>query len=160
VTALHGYWQIAGLPREGKYWLTKVLERYLAPSPERALLLIVRCYLRTGAEADGREGIAIAERIGDPGIVARGYLDLHLTLGPSGRLADAAGAGQGVEERLTALGDEVGLHCLDAQAGQLHALAEEPVQALERCARGLRRPLAKSEIWITSYMHYTRGLAL
>ena len=160
VTALYGYWQIAGLPREGKYWLTKVLERFPGPSAERARLLIVRCYLRTGAEADGREGIELAERLGEPAVAARGYLYLHLTLGGIGRLADAAEAGDEAEGRLRALGDEIGLHCLDAQVGQLHALAQQPGQALERCARGLRRPVARTEIWITSYMHYTRGLAL
>jgi len=160
VTALYGYWHIAGMPREGKYWLTKVLERFGTPSAERARLLIVRCYLVTGAEADGREGIALAESLGEPRLVARGYLYLHLALAAGGRLADAAVAAAEAEERLTALGDLAGLHCLDAQVGQMHAVAGEPEKALARCARGLRRDTAHTEVWETSYMHYTCGLAL
>jgi non-specific serine/threonine protein kinase len=160
VTALYGYWHIAGLPREGRYWLTKVLERFPDPSPERAALLITRCYLVTGAEADGREGIAIAEQLGEPLIAARGYLYLHLALAASGRLADAALAGAVAGERLTVLGDCVGLHCLDAQLSQMHAVAGQPELALARCASGLARPVASEEVWETSYLHYTSGLAL
>ena len=160
VTALYGYWHIAGLPREGKYWVTKVLERFSVPSAERARLLIVRCYLVTGAEADGREGIALAEGLGEPWLVARGYLYLHLALAACGRHNDATEAGAEAEERLTALGDLAGLHILDAQAGQLHAVAGEPEKALTRCARGLRRDTARTEVWETSYLHYTVGLAL
>jgi non-specific serine/threonine protein kinase len=159
VTALFGYWHIAGLPREGRYWLTKVLERFAEPSAERARLLIVRCYLVTGAEADGREGIAIAEQLGEPRIAARGYLSLHLALAACGQLADAAAAGAEATERLQALGDDVGLHCLDAQMGQMHAVAGEPDLAIARCASGLRRPAAQEEVWETSYMYYTSGLA-
>jgi non-specific serine/threonine protein kinase len=44
--------------------------------------------------------------------------------------------------------------------GQMHAVAGEAELALERCARGLRRGTAREEVWETSYMHYTRGLAL
>jgi len=160
VTALYGYWHIAGLPREGKYWLTRVLERFPDPVPERAALLITRCYLVTGAEADGREGIAIAEQLGKPLIAARGYLALHLALAASGRLTDAAQAGVIAEERLEALGDWVGLHCLDAQLSQMHAVAGQPELALARCARGLARAVARDEVWETSYLHYTSGLAL
>jgi predicted ATPase/DNA-binding CsgD family transcriptional regulator len=160
VSALYGYWHIAGLLREGKYWVTKVLERFAGPSAERARLLIVRCYLVTGAEADGREGIALAESLGEPWLAARGYLYLHLALAACGQLADADAAGVEAEERLTALGDLAGLHILDAQVGQMHAVAGEPEKALARCARGLRRDTARSEVWETSYMHYTMGLAL
>lgn len=161
VTALFGYWHIAGLPREGRYWLTKVLERFAEPSAERARLLIVRCYLVTGAEADGREGIAIAEQLDELGIAARGYLYLHLALAAAGRLADAAAAGAEAEKRLEARGDDIGLHCLDAQMAQMYAVSGEPDLAIARCARGLRRPAAQAqeEIWETSYMHYTSGLA-
>jgi predicted ATPase/DNA-binding CsgD family transcriptional regulator len=160
VCALYGYWHIAGLPREGKYWLTKVLDRFGPPSAERARLLITRCYLVTGAEGDGREGIALAERLGEPLTAARGYLYLHLSLGATGRLADAAAAGAEAEDRLTRLGDLAGLHMLDAQISQVHAVAGEPEQALARCARGLRRDTARTEVWETSYLHYTSGLAL
>ncbi len=160
VTALHAYWHIAGLPREGRYWLTKVLERFPDPCAARAQLLIARCYLVTGAEADGREGIAIAEQLDEPQIAARGYLYLHLALAAGGRLAEAARAGAIAEERLDRLGDMVGLHYLDAQMAQMHAVAGEPDLAIARCARGLTRAAARGEVWETSYLHYTLGLAL
>jgi predicted ATPase len=33
---LRAYWEISGLLREGKHWLTKILLRFPGPSPERA----------------------------------------------------------------------------------------------------------------------------
>ncbi|MBV9448004.1 MAG: AAA family ATPase [Streptosporangiaceae bacterium] len=161
-TDLFAYWHIAGLPREGRYWLTKLLERFPDPCVARARLLVVRCYLVTGAEADGREGIAIAEQLGEPLVAARGYLYLHLALAASGRLAEAAQAGAIAAERLATLGDTVGLHCLDAQMAQMHAVAGEPDLAVAWCADGLARSCAApdGEVWETSYMHYTLGLAL
>ncbi len=43
---LYGYWHMAGLLREGKYWLDKVLERFPDPSSsERGWALVVRGYL-------------------------------------------------------------------------------------------------------------------
>ncbi|HEX6527547.1 MAG TPA: LuxR C-terminal-related transcriptional regulator [Streptosporangiaceae bacterium] len=160
VTALFGYWHIAGLPREGRYWTTKVLERFPEPCPARALLLITRCFLVIGAEADGREGIEIAERLGESLIAARGYLYLHFSLAARGRMAEAAQLGAEAERRLEALGDTVGLHLLDAQLSQMHAVAGEAELALARCQRGLRRPTAPNAVWTTSYLHYTTGLAL
>ena len=189
VTALYGYWHIAGLLREGKYWVSKVLECFPGPSAARAWLLVVRCYLVLGAQADGRAGIAMAEQLGEPQIAARGYLYLHLTLAASGQVAEAAEAGLAAAERLQALGDDIGLLCLDAQLSQMHAVAGETSLALERCAQGLSRAGAaaggatvgggaagggpvggstargstaagRGDLWSTSYMHYTTGLAL
>ena len=160
VTALYGYWHIAGMPREGRYWVTRLLERFGEPSALRARLLITRCFLVIVAEADGREGIEIAERLGEPMIAARGYLFLHLSLAGLGRMTEAARAGQEAERRLGETGDTAGLHLLDAQVSQMHALAGEAELALARCEDGLRRATAQQAIWSTSYLHYTSGLAL
>jgi predicted ATPase/DNA-binding CsgD family transcriptional regulator len=185
VTALYGYWHIAGLLREGKYWVSKVLERFPGPSAARAWLLVVRCYLVLGAQADGRAGIALAEELGEPLIAARGYLYLHLTLAASGQAAEAEQVGLVATDRLQALGDDIGLLCLDAQMSQMHAVAGETSQALERSAQGLSRAGSVrvdsvtagsvtagsvtagsvtagsgGDLWSTSYMHYTTGLAL
>jgi predicted ATPase/DNA-binding CsgD family transcriptional regulator len=162
VTALFGYWPIAGLAREGNYWTGKVLERFPGPSPERAMLLVARCYLVvSGAEAAGREGIALAEDLAEPLIAARGYLALHLALGASGDVAAAARAGAIAAERMTELDDDIGLLCLDAQMSQMYAVAGQVDLALSRSAAGLARAAeAGGELWSASYMHYTSGLAL
>jgi predicted ATPase/DNA-binding CsgD family transcriptional regulator len=159
-TALYGYWHISGMPREGRYWLTRVLERFPDPSPERAWALIVRCYLVTRAREDGMEGISIAERLGEELIAARGYLYLHTALAASGRLDEAARAGATAAERLQAADDRIGLLCLDAQMAQMHAIAGDLDRAIARCAQGLRRADDGGELWSASYMHYTTGLAL
>ena len=40
--SLYGYWQISWLLGEGRYWLTKVLDRFTAAGPERARALVNR----------------------------------------------------------------------------------------------------------------------
>jgi predicted ATPase/DNA-binding CsgD family transcriptional regulator len=162
VTALFGYWPIAGLAREGNYWTGKVLERFPDPSAERALLLVARCYLVvSGAAAAGREGVALAEELGEPLIAARGYLALHLALAANGEVAAAAKAGAAAAERMAELGDDIGLLCLDAQMSQMYAVGGQADLALSRCATGLARAVAAGgELWSASYMHYTSGLAL
>ena len=44
---LRAYWEISGLLREGKYWLTRILLRFPGPSAERAWLLLTRGVLGT-----------------------------------------------------------------------------------------------------------------
>jgi predicted ATPase/DNA-binding CsgD family transcriptional regulator len=158
VSGLNGYWHISGLPREGRYWAGKLLERFDGPSAERAMLLITRCCLTVANEADGREGIALADQLGEPRLAAYGYLHLQLSLASGGRLAEAAAAGSAAAARFTALGDENGLFRLDAQMSQMHAVAGQPEAALARSEVGLRR--ADGDLWSFSYLHYTRGLAL
>jgi predicted ATPase/DNA-binding CsgD family transcriptional regulator len=162
MAALFSYWPIAGLAREGNYWIGKVLERFPDPSAERAWLLIARCYLvASGAEAAGREGVALAEQLAEPLIAARGYLALHLALAAKGKVTEAAAAGAAAAERMAGLGDDIGLLCLDAQMSQMHAVAGQAALALALCAAGLARSeAAGGEIWSASYMHYTSGLAL
>ena len=45
--SLYGYWQISGLLGEGGYWLTKTLDRFADPGPERARALVNRGFLRS-----------------------------------------------------------------------------------------------------------------
>jgi non-specific serine/threonine protein kinase len=75
VTALADYWVMSHQGKEGRYWLEKITERLPGPSPERARTLTVRCHLHTNCDA-GREGIAIAEQLGEEWTAARGYLYL------------------------------------------------------------------------------------
>ena len=60
--SLHAYWQISGLLAEGRQWLGAVLERFGAPSPQRASALITRGSLATFA-GDIPAALAV-ERLG------------------------------------------------------------------------------------------------
>jgi predicted ATPase/DNA-binding CsgD family transcriptional regulator len=160
VTALCAYWHISGTLREAHYWLVRLLDLLPGRSAERARVLITLCYLSFLKLPEGREGIALAEQLGEPAIAARGYLYLHLALTMSGATEQARRAGAIAEERLQAIGDEIGLFCLDSQLGQMHAIAGEPEAALERCDRGLRRVAGRGEVWLSSYMYAMTGMAL
>ncbi|MBO0820706.1 MAG: LuxR family transcriptional regulator, partial [Nocardiopsaceae bacterium] len=166
-TSLYGYWQISGMLREGGYWLTKALDRFPAPSPERARALVNRGFLRTfqgqvpDALDDCREGIAIARELGEAAITARGYQHLNLALAFSGLHAEAARAGQEARWRLAECDDWPGQLMLMAQLGHLQQLAGDPAGAVEICGRGLEMAgQASTEVWVRSYLHNVRGYAL
>ena len=173
-TALLGYWAIAGLPREGRYWLGLALDRLPAgPSRERAWTLITMGYLGTyGGEpalavAETREGTDMALSLGESGLLlARGYLYQNIALMFHGQLDEAFAAEKAARPRLEALDDRVGLLFLDAQMGHLHELAldlESAVAASERCLSRLAEGSATGEIgekWLQSYCLMVAGLAL
>jgi predicted ATPase/DNA-binding CsgD family transcriptional regulator len=166
VTSLDGYWQVSGLLREGGYWLTKVLERFPGPSPERALALAVRCHVRTHqgeiaqAIRDGQESIEAADASGAELAAARGWLFLNLAVTFAGRHDEALTTGAEAERRLTALGDTYGLGLLHIHMGFLHALSGDRALSLEWSADGLALLGDDTgERWIQSYLHLTRGLA-
>jgi DNA-binding CsgD family transcriptional regulator len=95
---LRAYWEISGLLREGKHWLTKILLRFPGPSPERAWLLMTRGVLSTlqgelgQAVADLELSIPMAEQHGEVLAGALGHAYLCLALVFSGR--HDAGDGQ------------------------------------------------------------------
>ncbi|MBO0819398.1 MAG: LuxR family transcriptional regulator [Nocardiopsaceae bacterium] len=152
-TALHGYWTIAGLPREGRHWLAMALDRLPSgPSAERAWALIVAGYLATyGGEparavAETRAGLRMARDLGDAIdsedrglLLARAHLYEQMALMFDGRLEEAFAAGAEARPRLEALNDRVGLLFLDAQMGHLHELAFDLESAVEACERCLNR---------------------
>jgi non-specific serine/threonine protein kinase len=160
VTTLYVYWLISDTTSECQYWLARVLERFPDPSPERALVLIARGRIFTEYLQDGREGIELAEQLGETLIAARGYLHLNLSLIWDDQLEAARRAGAIAEERLETTGDRFDLLCLDTQMSQLHAFAGEPELAIERCDRGLRRAAGSGEVWQTGYLHQMAGFAL
>jgi predicted ATPase/DNA-binding CsgD family transcriptional regulator len=160
ITALHVYWDISDSDTECLYWLARILDRFPGPSAERAEVLLLRCHLRTDTQADGREGIAIAEQLGESLIAARGYLYLNMSLIQADELEEARQMGAIADDRLREAGDRFDLLYLDAQMAQLHAFAGEPELALERCELGLRRTAGSGEVWQTSYLHQMAGFAL
>ena len=98
---LRAYWEISGLLREGRYWLTKVLLRFEDPSAERSWLLLTRGVLATfqgdlgEAVADLELSTSMAQEHGEVTGCALGYSYLSLGLTFSGRHAEAAAAGVG-----------------------------------------------------------------
>ncbi len=143
---LYGYWHMAGLLREGKYWLDKVLERFPDPSSsERGWALVVRGYLGAmqgeadEAVADATAGTKIGEQRGDPKLVGRGYCYLTLALTIADRYEEARSAGAQAEQRLQRLNDRAGLRILDVHLAHVSQLDGDPEGALRYAAQVTRR---------------------
>jgi predicted ATPase/DNA-binding CsgD family transcriptional regulator len=143
---LYGYWHMAGLLREGKYWLDKVLERFPDPSSsQRGWALVVRGYLGAmqgeadEAVADATAGTKIGEQRGDPKLVGRGYCYLTLALTIAARYEEARSAGAQAEQRLQRLNDRAGLRILDVHLAHVSQLDGDPAGALRYAAQVTRR---------------------
>jgi predicted ATPase/DNA-binding CsgD family transcriptional regulator len=165
-TDLYAYWQISGLLSEGRYWLGKVLDRFSGPSPERAWALVITGIVAIfqgqigDALAAVDEGIALADRLGQPLAAARGYGHRTLAFGMSGRLDEAAATGLIALARAEALDDFPGLLALDADMAMVYLQAGDAAQALERATTGLRRlPAESTERWIQGWLTYCTGFA-
>jgi predicted ATPase/DNA-binding CsgD family transcriptional regulator len=145
-TALYGYWHMAGLLREGKHWLDKVLERFPDPSSsERGWALVVRGYLGAmqgeahEAVADATAGTKIGEQRGDPKLVGRGYTYLTLALTIADRYEEARAAGAQAEQRLQRLNDRAGLRILDVHLAHVSQLDGDFDGALRYAEQVTRR---------------------
>ncbi|MFC1409260.1 LuxR C-terminal-related transcriptional regulator [Streptacidiphilus sp. N1-1] len=162
---LWGYWHIAGLHTEGRYWYAKITDRYPERVGERAWALAQSSYLGAfqadpEALAQAQECVSIADELDDPVLAGRGRVYLHLSLTFQGRHAEAARAGEEAEALLEAVGDVVGLITLETQTGYLHHLAGDLDSAIAPCERGLRRLGERSaEGWVRGYLHYVIGVA-
>ncbi len=163
---LRAFWEISGLLREGRHWLTRVLDRFGEPSPERAWLLMTRGTLATlqgelpDAIADLEPCIPMADQYGEDLACALGYAYLNLAFVFSGRHAEAARMGAAAEQRLLALDDYGGLLSLDIHMGYLYLLTGELDGAIDRCAQGLDRLGDSDEHWVRGYLLAITGLAL
>jgi non-specific serine/threonine protein kinase len=167
VNALALYWMISGRLREGGYWLGKVLVAFRGPSVERAATLATRGLLRSfqglvqESIADCREAISIASASGEPGIAARGYLHMNLSMTFSGLHSEALSTGLEAQKRLTACDDRVGLLMLACQMGHLYQLTGQLDAALSTCSDGLALLGAGSrERWLQSYLYIVSSFAL
>ena len=165
--SLYGYWQISGLLGEGGYWLTKVLDRFPAPGPERARALVNRGFLRSfqgdaiNALADCAAGTAMALALGDDAVTARGYQHTMLTLTFLGRHDEALKVTEEARPRLRACGDLAGELMLIAQLGHLHQLSGRPAECVAVCDEGLAMLGDDTrEQWISTYLHAVSGFAL
>ena len=165
--SLYGYWQISGLLGEGGYWLTKTLDRFAGPGPERARALVNRGFLRSfmgdigSALADCEAGTAMAVALGDEAVTARGYQHTMLTLTFLGRHDEAAKTAEEARARLRACGDLAGELMLMAQLGHLHQLSGKPDECVAVCDEGLAMLGPDNrEQWISTYLHVVSGFAL
>jgi non-specific serine/threonine protein kinase len=165
--SLYGYWQISGLLGEGGYWLTKVLDRFPDPGPERARALVNRGFLRSfqgdlgNALADCEAGTAMALAIGDDGTTARGYQHTQLTLTFLGRHDEALKVTYEARARLRACGDRIGELILVGQLGHLHQLAGRPDESVAVCEEGLAMlGFDSGEQWLQTYLYNISGIAL
>ena len=165
--SLYGYWQISGLLSEGGYWLTKVLDRFPDPGPERARALVNRGFIRSfqgdggDAIADCEAGIALADMTGDTDIAARGYQHLHLALTFHGQFDAALKVSDEARARLRACGDRPGELMFVTQHGHLHQLSGRPEEAVAVCEEGLAMfgPHSREQ-WLRAYLYFLLGCAL
>ncbi|HTU77108.1 MAG TPA: LuxR C-terminal-related transcriptional regulator [Trebonia sp.] len=163
---LRAYWEISGLLREGRYWLTRVLSRFGDPSRERAWLLLTRGVLATlqgepaAAVRDLRECVPVADQHGEALAQALGHAYLCLAYVFSGRHREAAAEGVTAGEQLEALDDFGGLVSLDIHLGYLCLLSGDLQGAVDRCASGLGRLGESRETWARSYLLLITGTAL
>jgi predicted ATPase/DNA-binding CsgD family transcriptional regulator len=163
---LRAYWEISGLLREGKLWLTRILLRFPWPSPERAWLLLTRGVLGTlqgelgEAVADLELSTPMADEHGEVLACALGHAYLCLAFVFSGRHAEAAATGAVALERLQAIDYFSGLVSLDIHMGYLHLLSGDLDAAIERCDQGLRRLGDSQERWARGYLQIITALAL
>jgi non-specific serine/threonine protein kinase len=164
--ALSGYWAMSGLLREGRYWLTKVLDRFPGPSRVRGWALACRCYLGAmqgaadEAVADGTAGTEIGVALGDTMLAGRGYAFLTLALAIAARYEEAYAAAAAAERTLDSLGDHIGLGTLDAHRAHLSYLAGDPEATLRYAARGLGRLDGTTEWWSSGWLHAISAMAL
>ncbi|MBV9452044.1 MAG: LuxR family transcriptional regulator [Streptosporangiaceae bacterium] len=174
---LRAYWEISGLLREGRHWVSRVLEHFPGPSAERAWLLMTRGTLATlqgevaEAIADLEQCVPMAQQHDEPLACALGCAYLCLAFAFAGCHAEAEAMGVEAERRLSALDDFSGLVSLDIHMAYLHMLSGDLDKAVERCSWGLDRlrlggaggglpPRQEGERWARGYLLVISGLAL
>ena len=121
------YWLMSGLYREGVHWQDAALAAVPRAVSERANALAGRAALGAvlglpESAAHAREAITVAAHVGDDWAQARGYLALQLALGLRSAYPQAVDAADEARRRLTALGADVALRCLDVQLAQTHQI--------------------------------------
>ena len=163
-TALLPYWLMSGQLREGIHWQEAALARFREPSAERAHALANRAALGAmlglpEAAEQAREAVTVAARAGDDWAAARGYLALQLALGLRNAYPQAVEAADEARRRLTALGADVALRCLDVQLAQTHQIGGNRAAAAAASQRALAG-LGPGERWLHGHVLIASALAL
>jgi predicted ATPase len=164
VTSLFLYWVMAGLLREGEYWLDRVLEHCPRGTPSRARVLVVRALMLiqlgdvTAARPDTESAIAIAESLGDTAIAARGKVVMHQLLTWEDDLAQADTVADEALPMLEAAGDTLCLALLHTQVALSRMQAKDLPACVRACEEALSR-LPDGELWARSYLFGLAGTA-
>ncbi|MGH3249260.1 MAG: LuxR C-terminal-related transcriptional regulator [Trebonia sp.] len=165
-TALSVYWRARGLAREGSYWLGRAAGRAPEDSADRGRAVLERGYL-LAMQGDGDEALAAASQaialgaaLGDETLAAGGYLARTAALCVGGRLTAAADAGDEARQRLTALGDHLGLINLAIGLTHLALLNLDSEAALGHVERGLRQLGGSRERWLHANLYLLASLTL
>ncbi|MFG3259910.1 ATP-binding protein [Streptomyces sp. NPDC048172] len=162
--SLWGYWLATGRMTEGRYWQTRVLERFPGPCPQRVRALSVRASLATfqrdlvAADADLSAAIELGPL--DDVHAARAHAHLQLSLAAQHRFTEAATVAAEAERRMRALGDRTGLCVLYGTMAYGFQLAGEPAKCLAYC-RLTHRILGErsGEHWLRGYLFFVSGMA-
>jgi predicted ATPase/DNA-binding CsgD family transcriptional regulator len=160
--ALSDYWRARGLAREGGYWLGRAAKRAPRGSSARGRAALERGRLLT-TQGEAEEALAAAAEavaLGDERLAADACLVRTAALRIGGRLAAAAESGDEARQRLTALGDQLGLVNLDIQLAHLALLNEDIEAALRYVECGLRRLGGSRERWLHANLFLLASLAL
>jgi len=163
---LYGYWIASGRLREGGYWLDKVARKFPGRTRERARALVVWSYVSefegkiSKAVDDAREGIEIAEELGDTLVQGRGYLYLCLAQAFGGRYDESAEAGYEAERLLESVGDRIGLLCLDGHMAHMYQLSGNVDAAARRYQTFVRRSGETRERWLYGYLDVIESMSL
>jgi non-specific serine/threonine protein kinase len=164
--SLCGYWAASGRLREGGYWLDKVARKFPGRTRERARALVVWSYVSefegkiSKAVDDAREGIEIAEELGDTLVQGRGYLYLCLAQAFGGRYDESAEAGYEAERLLESVGDRIGLLCLDGHMAHMYQLSGNVDAAARRYQTFVRRSGETRERWLYGYLDVIESMSL
>jgi predicted ATPase/DNA-binding CsgD family transcriptional regulator len=160
------YWLASGRMLEGSYWHSKALDRAPRPTPKRAFLLLIRCFLGAlqgtigEAIADGREAVEIGIALKQPLLTGRAQTALCLALTFGGDLSEAVKVGRSAERLLTQADDRVGLIVLDAHLTGTYFAMEKAEKALWHYRRGIARFGERSrERLYHGYLHVLAGMA-
>src|ERR1700722_9021301 len=163
--ALLPYWLMSGRLLDGIRWQDAAIAAADPVSAAAASARAGRAVLGAiiglpAAAGDARDAIAMAARIGDDRGGGLGYLALQLALGlgPGGAGQEAAEAAEQARLRLTAVGADAALRCLDVQLGQTYQLSGNFAAAVAAGQRALAG-LGPGERWLHGYVAVTSALA-
>ena len=162
--ALVPYWLMSGLYREGVHWQDAALAQFPGPCSGRANALAGRAAIGAvlglaESAAHAREAISVAAHVGDDWAQARGYLALQLALGLRSAYPQAVDVADEARRRLTALGADAALRCLDVQLAQTHQIGGNLAAATAAGQRALAG-LGPGERWLRGLVQLISALAL
>ncbi|MGH3278270.1 MAG: ATP-binding protein, partial [Trebonia sp.] len=161
--ALCPYWIMSSSVREGLRWQDRALQRFAAPTRERASALASRALLGSvigvpEAVGQANEAVTVAASAGDERTHARAYRALQFAFAAAGRYAEALETADQARLLLEALGEVPALLTLDMQLAVTYLRAGNLEAVTGQCQR-LLRGLSPGERWLRGSAHVLSALA-